>query len=136
MTLGENIKRIRKERGMTQKELGEKLNVSQQMIGQYESDTSNLLEKTIRKVAIALDCRIDELLDLPSVVNVSDDFMVDFQKGVLEYSVPQNEYYKFAISQAFNKLNPLGKKEAIKRIEELTEIKKYTEPDNTPSPFK
>ena len=34
MTIGERIKKIRQENGLSQKELGKKLNVSQQMIGQ------------------------------------------------------------------------------------------------------
>ena len=33
------------------------------------------------------------------------------------------------MNQAFDKLNQKGQMEAVKRVEELTEIKKYTEPD-------
>lgn len=36
-TVGSNIKRIREEKGMTQKELANKLKVSEPMISQYES---------------------------------------------------------------------------------------------------
>ena len=49
-----------------------------------------------------------------------DDYSVDFKTHKL--------------INLFWELNEKGKKEAIKRIEELTEIKKYTEPDTPPEP--
>ena len=36
MTFGENIKRIRKEKGISQQDLGNKLGVTQQTVAQYE----------------------------------------------------------------------------------------------------
>ena len=35
---------------------------------------------------------------------------------------------------AFEKLNTTGRSEALKRVSELTEIKKYTDPDDAPAP--
>lgn len=61
MTIGENIKRVRKEKGLTQKELAKKLNVSEPMISQYESKETLKLE-TIRKIAKALDVYMSELI--------------------------------------------------------------------------
>lgn len=63
MTTGEKIKSARKRAGLTQKELGEKLNVSQSAIGQFESENSNPNLKTIRKIAEALDIALSELVD-------------------------------------------------------------------------
>lgn len=48
MTIGENIKKIRKEKGLTQKELAKLLNVSEPMVSQYESKETLKLE-TIKK---------------------------------------------------------------------------------------
>ena len=62
MNVGENIKKRRKEKGLTQKELAKKLNVSEPMISQYESKETLKLE-TIRKIAIALDVTLNVLLD-------------------------------------------------------------------------
>lgn len=62
MNIGENIKRIRKEKGMTQKELGEKLGVSQSAIGQFENTSSNLKIDTIKKIAEALDVNYTRLV--------------------------------------------------------------------------
>ena len=56
MTTGENIKRIRIKRNMTQKELGEKLGgISQQQIGQWETGKVNPKIETIQKIAHALN---------------------------------------------------------------------------------
>ena len=52
MTIGENIKRIRKERGLTQKELGELLDMTQSAIGQFENDKTSPKTDTIEKIEI------------------------------------------------------------------------------------
>lgn len=62
MNVGENIKKIRKEKGITQKELGEKLGISQAAIGQFENSASNLKIDTIKKIADALDVNYTRLI--------------------------------------------------------------------------
>ena len=52
--IGENIKTIRKTKGLTQKQLGQLLGVSQAAIGQFKSGKSNLTIDTIKKIADAL----------------------------------------------------------------------------------
>lgn len=61
MTIGERIKKIRQEKGLSQKELGEKLGVSQQMIGQWETGKANPKIETKRKIADALDCQVSDI---------------------------------------------------------------------------
>lgn len=48
MTVGDNIRKVRKKRGLTQKELAKLLNVSESMVSQYESKETLKLE-TIKK---------------------------------------------------------------------------------------
>lgn len=62
MSIGQNIKRIRKEKGLTQKELGALLGISQAAIGQFENDHSNLQLETIKKIANALDVPLSCIL--------------------------------------------------------------------------
>ena len=62
MTTGEQIKKYRKERGMTQKELATHLKVSQQLIGQYENNKKNPKIETLYKIAMALDVPYYEFL--------------------------------------------------------------------------
>lgn len=53
--VGENIKKIRKMKNLTQRELGELLGISQAAIGQFESGKSNLTMDTVKKIASALE---------------------------------------------------------------------------------
>lgn len=62
MTIGENIRRIRKERGLTQKELGELLNMTQAAIGQFENDKTSPKTETIEKIASALSVTPADLM--------------------------------------------------------------------------
>lgn len=64
MTVGENIKKIRKEKGLTQKELADKCNIIYQTIGKYERNLLNPKYETLEKIANALDISYFELLDM------------------------------------------------------------------------
>ena len=63
MTVGERIRAARKEAGLTQKQLGEKLGVSAAMIGQYETGARNPKIGTLIKIADALVINVNELVD-------------------------------------------------------------------------
>ncbi len=64
MTIGQKIRKLRQEKGMTQKQLGEKLGqLSQQQIGQWETGKANPKIETLKKIAAALEINISEFLD-------------------------------------------------------------------------
>ena len=54
MTTGENIRRIRKERGLTQKQLGELVGASEAYIRAYESGRRNPKPSSLEKIEKAL----------------------------------------------------------------------------------
>lgn len=54
MTVGENIRRIRQERGLTQKQLGELVGASEAYIRAYESGRRNPKPSSLEKIANAL----------------------------------------------------------------------------------
>ncbi|MCL3783353.1 helix-turn-helix transcriptional regulator [Roseburia hominis] len=83
MTIGEQIKKIRQEKGLSQKKLGEILGVSQQMIGQYENPYSNLKLDTIKKIADALNIDYTELVQ-SNLLDVAD-YSSDLDSSDLEY---------------------------------------------------
>ncbi len=62
MTLADNIRETRKNRGMSQGELAEMLNVHQTYISQIERGTSSLTIARLEQIADVLDCSIDGLL--------------------------------------------------------------------------
>lgn len=61
MTVAENIKKFRKERKMTQKQLGEKCGMYESQIRKYELGTANPKIETIKKIADVLNVSIDRL---------------------------------------------------------------------------
>lgn len=63
MTIGNNIKRIREEKGMTQKELADKCNIIYQTIGKYERKLLNPKYETLEKIAKALEVSSFDLID-------------------------------------------------------------------------
>lgn len=60
--LGENIRRIRTNRHMTQAALAEKAGVTVQMINQIEWGVKKMSIDTLTGIAIALDCTTDEII--------------------------------------------------------------------------
>lgn len=129
MNIGEQIRKYRKEAGLSQKELGQKLGVSQQHIAQYESGKRIPKLETINKIAGALNMGID------NIIKQSQDILNDLSSHP-ENWVQENPFTgelipvkQVELLKHYNALNELGKSKAIERIEELTEIPRYTKPD-------
>lgn len=61
MTIGERIRETRKSRGLTQRELGERLGLSYQSIAQWENDLRKPKFETIQKIADALGVSVSYL---------------------------------------------------------------------------
>ncbi len=70
-TLGGRIARLRREKGLTQIELAERLHVSQPVISDYENDVIRLLADTVAQIAGILGASTDELLGLKAPSGVS-----------------------------------------------------------------
>lgn len=78
MTIGENIKRIRQEKGLTQKQLGNLCNPSMadSAIRRYEAGKANPKIETIQKIADALNVSLDEFI--PDSYDVSQEHPIAF----------------------------------------------------------
>ena len=61
MTVGENIRRIRQERNLTQKQLGELVGASEAYIRAYESGRRNPKPKSLESLAKALSVNVEVL---------------------------------------------------------------------------
>lgn len=130
---------------MTQKELGEKLGgIPQQQIGRWENGKSNPKLNTIQKIAAALSVNVNDLLESPlddsSLYKVfknasPSDYPMGrrFINAELTIQVDDWQQIDIELVKTFKKLNEAGKAIAIERIEELTEIPRYTQKEeNTP----
>lgn len=62
MNLGEVLKQLRIEKGLTQQELGNIIGKSKQMIINYEKNKSNIPMNVLNDIATALDTTIDSIL--------------------------------------------------------------------------
>ena len=63
MEVGDRIRAIRMERGLTQKELGELCGMADSAIRRYESNRGNPTQKTLLKIAKALGVHLRDLAD-------------------------------------------------------------------------
>lgn len=63
MAIGEQIKKLRKQQHMTQKQLAEKAGIAEITIRQYEAEKYNPKINALNKLCIALDCKITDLID-------------------------------------------------------------------------
>ena len=70
MTTGENIKRIRMEKGYTQKQLAEKCEMYESQIRKYELNKANPKIETLEKIANALDCKVSDIREFDGSIRV------------------------------------------------------------------
>lgn len=61
MTMGEMIKAARKKAGLTQKELADRLGITNSTISAFERDKTNMKQSTLLKICDALDISLMEL---------------------------------------------------------------------------
>lgn len=146
MSIGKNIRDIRKSKNMSQSELGKLLGVSQAMIAQYENGTRMPKIETIARIAEALNVyigRLDESWGVDIINNPEEYEKFRIKIAAFESTLREETSLLSSLSPGetistvniqenkllsdFRILNAEGQMEAIKRIEELTEIKKYTE---------
>jgi len=74
MNIGENIKIIRTSKGLTQKELAEKLGKTPQYVSKIENNISSPNVKTIDKIAMALNVPIEDITGKTPKLDQSKDF--------------------------------------------------------------
>ncbi len=137
MTIGERIRDCRKKAGLSQKELGKKLNVSQQHIAQYESEKRMPKLETLQKIASALEVDINRLLG-----NEQFPFEPELRETYVNFDNKERHHLLIhhydemgrigrdsliEILAYLKILNDDGQMEASKRVSELTEISRYTQ---------
>lgn len=114
-TISQRIKEGLEIRGMKQSELVEKTGIGKSSISTYISGAYEPKQRNIYKIAKALNVNEAWLIGL--------DVEMDRISTVNKLEVTQDE---LNLLNNYKKLNNLGKTEANKRVEELTEINKYT----------
>lgn len=124
-SMGERIQKAREAANLTQKELADKVDISLSLIEQYESNARNPKTDTLFKIAEALNVNPKDLGHI-GVFFFNDYTFLDSEENPV--IVQQGSYLtrtEVPLVSAFRKLNDNGKKKAVERVEELTEIQKY-----------
>lgn len=128
MTIGERIQQLRKEKGITQKELAEKLNLAEITIRQYETNKREPKITTLSNIAKILGTGLETFLtddeqslfeDMANLYLKSDS-NIKFLKSSQEHT-PQENY----LIEKYRELNEKGKKKATDYIDDLAQIPEY-----------
>lgn len=85
--LKDNIKRIRENNHISQRELARRINMSSQMISKIERGETTPSLETLNKIAEALDIKVDELLNTGKIIY--SDAIKEIQDFIETY--PENE---------------------------------------------
>lgn len=132
MSFSQNLYNIRIKRKLSQKKLAELANVSQASVNYWEKGQRTPSIDAIEKLADALDIPIVELMG-------KETYTLKTGKGKV-FSKEQNKFVDYygeyldltdraKLLDAYDSLNAIGQKEALKRVDELTLLEKYTKND-------
>lgn len=129
MTVGENIRKFRKARGLTQKQLGELCGIKEANVRKYELNKANPKVETINRIASALNVSTIDIMGLEYFDSVTDLDNIRSEISHLEQFenlfitlYGQDEY------DSFIKYSLLTKKAAEKVKEYIKDL--YVNPQN------
>lgn len=122
-TFGENLKRIRKEKKLTLRELANLMGVSASNISHYEQGERNPKPETMRKFKEALGCSFEDLgleIDQFSIYNLPGT-EISFISSESSLYPSKNE----EITSIIDYLNDSGKQKVIDYIKDIKVNPKY-----------
>ena len=151
MTIGEKIRCIRKEKGLTQKELSRRSGIAEITIRQYEANKYNPKPDAVMKLCAGLNCTINDLIDDENqkYYRMFDNISITFSSKMPDSreEKKRNELIKTFnelsshgkeeaphLLNAFSSLNSTGQNEAVKRVKELSKIEGYRKGDSEYDP--
>lgn len=136
MTVAENIRRIRKEKKLTQKQLGQLCSppIAESTIRQYELGLRHPKLENLRKISKALGIPyVGELLgdDFPEYQNqLIRDTTFHLSIAPPEARITYNIEDDDRVENLYYSLNDLGRKKALEHLELLTKISEYQDNNN------
>lgn len=131
MNIGQKIKEVRKQKSLTQKELGKRAGISQQQIAQYENGKLKPKIETIDKIAVALGVDASDLLGYQTIVRNNHvysgtPYAVEIFNKIADIADEKTDLLKQTINSSINLLNQKGQVMVAKYAEDLTKIPEYT----------
>lgn len=129
--IGSKIKEFRKAKGITQKEMAKRLNIPYSTYSNYENNNREPNITQIEAIAKELEIDVFELLDISQYKTPKKEFSEIIDNELEKWKYDQEMGYSgildIELLKDFRKLNKTGQLEAKKRVQELTEIPKYTQ---------
>ena len=131
MSIGETIKKIRKEKGYTQKQLAEISGLATITLQQYESGKRTPQLEQLLKLSHALEVNIGTLLEdydnpiLKAMKKTDSPLYQDYKNTLLSHSLNLNDT-DIELITTFHKLNNSGQERILEYLSDLYKIKEYT----------
>lgn len=106
MKFGENLKRIRKDKKMSQEELAEKVNVSRQAVSKWETGEAYPEMNNILELCKIFNCKINDLVhtDMEDVSSLDKDIVMN----VVKFNEQQQKNVK-TLSHVISMIGKIGK---------------------------
>lgn len=118
MTFAENLKSIRKQAGMSQEQLAEKLGVSRQAVSKWETDAGIPDIENIMAISALFDISIDELFSNEGGMKKSNDYLYE---SITEYDIDEPKRYdmKFGGAKKFQLSGYEGEKIRVRLVSNI-----------------
>ena len=119
MEFGKILKMLRKEKGLTQQELGQMVGLKKEAIYKYEK-------------GIVVNPKRSLIAKLANIFNVSPSYLL----GISETRIIQKTEYtddEKRLVENFRKLNSLGKERLEEQIKDMLQLEKYIEQEKSAS---
>jgi transcriptional regulator with XRE-family HTH domain len=130
MSIGDNIKKLRKEKNYTQKQLAEMSGIATITLQQYELGKRTPQTEQLIKLSSALQVDINSLLEdsdspmLKAMKSSNSPLYEDYKKYLLSHSV-ELENIDIEFINDFHKLNSTGQKRLLDYLSDLLKIEEY-----------
>lgn len=128
---GDAIRKYRKQRSLTQKQLGEKCGINEANIRKYELGSQNPKIETLQKIAAALEIPVTYLR--AGITPDPDEVKQKVAQWGISGALAQTGEERLILERC-RTLNDSGQKEAVRQVELLTKIPEYRKDDQPPTP--
>ena len=120
-----NIKKYRIEKGLSQRELGELIGMTQQQVAQYENGKRKPKLETVLKFAKALEVKPRQL-DYSEYIDDTIDKQPSLRESQQHMTTIKTENKTFlALATSFAKLNDKVQEKAASYVDDLSKIPEY-----------
>lgn len=137
--LGKKIKKYRQDANLTQRKMAKLLGIPYSTYSNYENDNRTPDSETLQKICGILNISMQDLIGQSATGNIGDgtERISELMYRPIVPFTPENMAAmarENILITSFRKLNIEGQNEAVKRVEELTEIPRYQAPQPPAEP--